>query len=87
MRSYKAQTTYRQQLDILEYAAKNGFDIEQVEGTLNDIFIIHASKKISINKRKAREYIVLYPKSQNEWSNSFWILETDNKQEVKNFKN
>ena len=86
MRNYERQISYESLNNFVDYAAENGYEIEVFEGTLNDTYIIHANKEFGIKKVKSRNYIILYPKFQNEWSNTFHILLTDDETKVEEFR-
>lgn len=86
MKDYNKQITYNSQNNFISYAVDKGYNIDVIEGTLNDTYIIYnLDKKLSIKGVKARDYIVLYPKFQNSWSNTFHILMTNNKNKVGEF--
>ena len=86
MKDYNNQITYKSQNDFVDYASKKGYHIEVIEGTLNYTYIIYnVNKKLSIKGVKARDFIILYPKFQNSWSNTFHILMTDDESKVKEF--
>jgi len=71
---------------FVNYAVNNGYDVETIEGTLNDTYIIYnVDKKLSVKGVKARDFIILYPKFLSAWKNSFHILMTDNEKKVKEF--
>ena len=86
MRNYERQISYESLNNFVDYAAENGYEIEVFEGVLNDTYIIHADKQFGIKGVKSRNYIILYPKFQNEWSNTFHILLTDDETKVEEFR-
>ena len=86
MKDYNREITYSSLNNFVEYAVSKGYDLEVIEGALNDTYIINNyDKELSIKGVKARDYIILYPKFQNTQSNSFHILMTDNENEVNKF--
>ena len=86
MKDYNREITYSSLNNFVEYAVSKGYDLEVIEGVLNDTYIINNyDKELSIKGVKARDYIILYPKFQNTQSNSFHILMTDNENEVNKF--
>ena len=86
MKDYNRQITYNSLNNFVDYANDKGYDLEVIEGVLNDTYIINNyDKELSIKGVKARDYIILYPKFQNTQSNSFHILMTDNEKKVSEF--
>jgi len=86
MKDYNREITYSSLNNFVEYAVSKGYDLEVIEGVLNDTCIINNyDKELSIKGVKARDFIILYPKFQNAQSNSFHILMTDNENEVNKF--
>jgi hypothetical protein len=86
MKDYKKEITYESLNAFVQFANDKGYDIEIIEGALNDTYIINNhDKELSIKGVKARDYIILYPKFQTSRSNSFHLLMTNNKSYVNNF--
>ena len=86
MKDYNRQITCNSLNNFVDYTNDKGYDLEVIEGVLNDTYIINNyDKELSIKGVKARDYIILYPKFQNTQSNSFHILMTDNENEVNKF--
>ena len=86
MKDYNRQITYNSLNNFVDYAVSKGYDLEVIEGVLNDTCIINNyDKELSIKGVKARDFIILYPKFQTSQSNSFHILMTDNENEVNKF--
>jgi hypothetical protein len=86
MKDYNRQITCNSLNNFVDYAVSKGYNLEVIEGVLNDTYIINNyDKELSIKGVKARDYIILYPKFQNTQSNSFHILMTDNENEVNKF--
>ena len=86
MKDYNNQITYDSLTGFVDYAFDNGYQVETIEGALNDTHIIHnVDKKLSIKGVRARDYIILYPKFLNAWCNSFHILMTDDENRVNGF--
>lgn len=86
MRDYNSQITYKSLNNFVDYANKQGYAIDIVEGVLNDTYIIYnEGKQLSIKGVKARDFIILYPKFQTSWSNTFHILMTDDESKMKEF--
>jgi len=86
MKDYNREITYNSLNNFVDYAVSKGYDLEVIEGVLNDTCIINNyDKELSIKGVKARDFIILYPKFQNAQSNSFHILMTDNENEVNKF--
>lgn len=86
MKDYSKQITYNSLNSFVDYAVENGYDLDVIEGVLNDTHVIYnVDKLLSIKGVKARDFIILYPKFQNEWSNTFHILMTDDESKVKEF--
>lgn len=86
MRNYERQISYETLNNFVDYAVENGYEMQQFEGTLNDTYIIYAGKEFGIKGVKKRDYIILYPKFQNAWSNTFHILLTDDETKVWEFE-
>ena len=86
MKDYNRQITCNSLNNFVDYTNDKGYDLEVIEGVLNDTCIINNyDKELSIKGVKARDFIILYPKFQNAQSNSFHILMTDNENEVNKF--
>lgn len=86
MKDYAKQITYDSLNSFVNYATEQGYDIEVIEGVLNDTCIIfNPSKDLSIKGVKAREYIILYPKYASAWHNTFHILMTDSEEKMQEF--
>lgn len=86
MKDYNREINYESFNNFVEYAFENGYEVKVVEGVLNDTFIIYNhDKKLSIKGVKGRDYIILYPKFLNSWSNSFHILLSDNENRLEEF--
>jgi len=86
MKDYTCQITYNSQNSFVEYANDRGYHIDTIEGVLNDTYIIYnVDKKLSIKGVKGRDFIILYPKFQTSWNNTFHILMTDNESKVEEF--
>ena len=86
MKDYNRQITCNSLNNFVDYAVSKGYNLEVIEGVLNDTYIINNyDKELSIKGVKARDFIILYPKFQNAQSNSFHILMTDNENEVNKF--
>jgi hypothetical protein len=83
MQDYNRQITYKSLNSFVQYASNKGYDLEIIEGVLNDTYIINNyDKELSIKGVKSRSFIVLYPKFQNSQSNSFHILMTDDEEKL-----
>ena len=86
MRDYNRQITFKSLNNFVDYSNDKGYDLEVIEGVLNDTYIINNhNKELSIKGVKARDFIILYPKFQSAQSNSFHILMTDNEKKVSEF--
>lgn len=86
MKDYNERITYESLDNILNTALEIGYDVDVVEGALNDTYVIHnVDKALSVKGMKPRRYIILYPQFATEWSNSFHVLMTDNEQMMKDF--
>ena len=86
MKDYRKQITYKSLNNFVDYAVENGYDLDVIQGVLNDTYIIHnVDKRLSVKGVKARDYIVLYPKFLNSWSNTFHILMTDDESKMREF--
>lgn len=86
MRDYNTQINYKSLNNIVDYAVEKGYAMEVIEGVLNDTYVIYnVDKQLSIKGVKARDYIILYPKFQTSWSNSFHILMTDDESKMQEF--
>ena len=86
MKDYNRQITYNSLNNFVDYAVSKGYDLEVIEGVLNDTYIINNyDKELSIKGVKARDFIILYPKFQNAQSDSFHILMTNDEKKVSEF--
>jgi hypothetical protein len=80
--------TYDSYNKILNLALEYGYDVDVIEGVLNDTYIIHnVDKELYIKGAKSRRYIILYPQFATEWSNSFHVLLTDSEEKMQEFLN
>ena len=86
MRDYSKEISYESLNSFVDYAVENGYDVEVIEGVLNDTYIIrNVDRQLSVKGVKPRDFIILYPKFLNAWSNSFHILMTDDENKVREF--
>ena len=86
MQDYTKEVTYKSLNNFVDYASKQGYGIEVIEGALNDTYIIYnVDKKLSIKGVKARDFIILYPKFESAWHNSFHLLMTNDEKKVDMF--
>lgn len=86
MKDFKKEISYKSLNNFVEYARNNNYDIDCIEGVLNDTYIIHnPTIDLTIKGVKARKYIILYPKFKNAWQNSFHILMTDSESKMQEF--
>ena len=86
MKDYNREITYSSLNNFVDYAVSKGYDLEVIEGVLNNTYIIsNCDRELTIKGVKARDFIILYPKFQSSQSNSFHILMTDNEKEVNKF--
>ena len=87
MKDYNREINYKSFNNFANAVIEEGYDVEVTEGVLNDTLIINNfDKQLSVKGVKPRRFIILYPKFQNEWSNSFHILMTDNESKVEEFR-
>lgn len=85
-KNYNKEITFESLNNFVNYAVNNGYEVETIEGALNDTYIIHnVDKKLSVKGVKARNFIILYPKFLSAWNNSFHILMTDDEKKVEEF--
>lgn len=63
--------------NIVAYANNNDFEVYSKEGTLNDFFIIPSNKKIKIGNARGRNFIILFYKFRNSYSNDIYLKMTD----------
>tara|TARA_R110000772_G_scaffold89822_2_gene185888 strand:- start:2631 stop:2909 length:279 start_codon:yes stop_codon:yes gene_type:complete len=86
MKDYNKQITYASLNSFVQYANDKGYEVDCIEGVLNDTYVIYnLDKELSIKGVKARDFIVLYPKFLNAWSNTFHILMTNDESKVEEF--
>lgn len=86
MKDYNKQITYESLNNFVDYAVNNGYEVEIIEGVLNNTYVIrNVDRQLSVKGVKPRDFIVLYPKFLNEWSNTFHILMTDDESKVEEF--
>lgn len=86
MKDYNKETTCESSNNFVNYAVDNGYDVEVIEGVLNDTYVIrNEDRKLSIKGVKPRDFIILYPKFLSAWSNTFHILMTDDESRVEEF--
>lgn len=55
------------------------------DGALNDTYFIKTGKRLKFGKIQSRQYMIIYPKFEDCWSNTFWVLLTDSANEFINF--
>lgn len=86
MKDYKKQITYKSLNAFVEYASKEGYDIDVVEGVLNDTYIIYNEEKtLSVKGVRPRKFIILYPEFASSWHNNFMVLMTDKEDTMEEF--
>ena len=85
-RNYERQISYETLNKFVDYAVENDYQIQQFEGVLNDTYIINANKEFGLKGVKKRNYIILYPKFKNAWSDTFHIFLTDDETVVEEFE-
>ena len=86
MKDYNREINYKSFNEFADVAVNNSYEVEIVEGVLNDTYVIfNRDKQLYIKGVKPRDFIVLYPQFQNEWNNSFHILMTDDEKKVEQF--
>lgn len=86
MKDYSKEISYKSLNSFVDYAFNNGYDVETIEGVLNDTYIIYnVDKKLSIKGVKARDFIILYPQFLSPWKDSFHVLLTNDESKVENF--
>lgn len=76
---------------ILQSCYEHDMEIEEFQGTLNDAYIIHNHRTLSIGcdkgrKASGRKYILVVPEYRNEWSDALFVLCTDNEKLVDNYR-
>lgn len=75
---------------ILSVALNNGSYVSEIEGVLNDSYLINnydteTGNRIRIGKRKPRKYLILTHEFASSWSNNLYLIETDSDEEAENF--
>lgn len=86
MKDYNRRITFESLTTFVNYAVSKGYQIEAIEGVLNDTYVVYnIDKSLTIKGVKPRDFIILYPKYLNEGSNSFHILMTDDEEKVEDF--
>lgn len=59
MKDYSKQITYKTLNNFVDYAVENGYDLDVIEGVLNDTYVIHnVDKRLSI---KGKRFYYLIP--------------------------
>lgn len=85
-KNYNREITFESLNNFVNYAFNSGYEVETIEGVLNDTYIIHnIDKKLSVKGVKPRDFIILYSKFLSAWNNSFHILMTDDEKKVEQF--
>lgn len=77
MRDYNTAINLETVNNIVAYANKNGFEVYSKEGALNDFFIIPSNKKIKMGNARGRNFIILFYKFRNPYSNYLYLKMTD----------
>ena len=75
----KTQTDLRNSEAVLRMARDNGLDAWQIEGVLNDEWLIEDYEHtISINGRRS-DYIILTYEFKTSWSDTLYIIQTNDR--------
>lgn len=82
MTEYIHNVSLKTQDDIVSDAMQLGYDIEIIEGVLNDSTIIYADKQFTIGNRKGYDYIICGYSYASSNHNDLWIMLTDDVQEL-----
>lgn len=86
MKDYNKEITYESYNEFCNVALEEGYEIKQITGALNDIYIIYNDdKKLSFKGVKPRKFIILYPQFKTAWTNTFHILMTDDESMLDKF--
>jgi hypothetical protein len=83
----KEPVTLKEVYQIINKASEAGADIEEFEGVLNDNYIIQDAEAVQIDEREPTEYIVLLAEFETSWSNSLYLIRTNNYDVVKHYDN
>lgn len=78
--------------ELIELCSEKYIEVEQYAGGLNDLYIIHNDRVLTISqnsgrKPKGRKYILIIPYYENEWSNRLVALCTDDCKKVEKIRN
>ena len=83
MNKFNRQITLKQYNSVLDEAIRLELGMTRLEGVLNDTFIIDNNEHLlSVKGFKNRGFIVLYPKFETSWTNTFHILLTDDNEYI-----
>ena len=75
----KTQTYLKNSNDVLSMAMNNGLEAWQIEGVLNDEWLIEDyDHTISINGRRS-DYFILTYEFLNSWGNTLYVIQTNDR--------
>ena len=75
----KTQTDLKNTHKVLQMAFDNGLEALQIEGVLNDEWLIEDyDHTISINGRRS-DYIILTYEFLNSWGNTLYVVQTNDR--------
>lgn len=83
----KTEINLKETNAILDMASENDMEMWQIEGVLNDDWLIEDHENlISINGRSS-DYIILTHEYLNSWANKLYVIQTNNVEDYQDFMN
>lgn len=81
-RDYSKEVSYTYIQNTLDATYDFGLEVQSEDAGLNDNYIIFANKRVSIGKRKARNYVLFISEYATPHSNKFRMILTDKESTV-----
>lgn len=80
------QVNYETYKGALETALEHEIETLELQGALNDNYLIYSNKVLKWKNIKPRKYIILEARYATHWSNTFHMILTDDDTLAENFE-
>lgn len=81
MKDIRMMISHQQAENIVNSLIKMGYDVEILEGCLNNNYFCEVGENnLKLGRKKLRKYLIITEKYINEWSNGLEMLLTDNQE-------
>ena len=80
MKDVRMTIQLQQAENIVNSLVEMGYNVEILEGSLNDNYFCEVGENnLKLGRKKLRKYLIIIEKYINEWSSGLEMLLTDNK--------